>query len=234
MGLREEAVRLLRTKWRFAQPLAEELFLILLQAREVNPGPVSIDLGDGDTVTVPPRQALDPFGQFNLPDISLPGGLTGEGNGGGTNGGNPQFTELDDLPDPRDADQLPTRHERVHSTLTRKTEVFPGEVGEKNGDDGTYTVECWPMGRNGFTTGGQEFSAKSITIEGVEQMQIAEGETIPAGTWAWVWRMSVIKTSVHETVEVGAAVQGERVPSTRTSVSVVHQEHAMIVPVWLR
>lgn len=249
-GLREQAVRLLRTKWRNAQPLAEELFLILLQAIEPETGPVNIDLGDGQgPIQVPPRQALDPFGQFQLPDLMLPPvdttfdspGPDGDWpDGYGPNVrifNNPYYFFQEDPDEEAEDEREPPVHKRRRQkgTLERKTEVFPGKILSKE-EDSTYTVEAYPFGLEGFNDGVNpvEGSGDTVTIAGVRQLQIADDETIPEGTWTLVHRLAVFRVTKTEEVETGPKLGGERVTTLGTNVELIHKEYTMQIPVWLR
>lgn len=215
--LREQAVRLRRTKWKDkVDLLADEIFQILSSVPDTSPGQVTIDQGDGlPPITLPPNFTDSPFGDFVLPDLDLP-----------SYDSNPVGVERTAIPDPLNGlDNQPTRYLKTTKYIQRTRVVCPGVVVSGSGD--TYRVRLYPNGLNDGSSGG---STLTVTAK---QLQIASTEAIPAGTWALVWRYTESEVELAQIVESGAGTAGEREVSRETRVRVVRREHCMQVPVWL-
>lgn len=217
MSLSKQAIRLLRNKWRSPQPLAEELYLILLQDQDVETSPVSIDLGDNSS----PTQISSPlifqpfFGGVDIPDFSFD-----------LFPNNPFGVEhAESTPDP------------VKKTITRKTthyrtvrEMAPGVVVSKQ-EDGTYTVTAYPLGLSSIVFDDRIETPSGKSLAGVGVLQIATGETIPAGTWVFVWRFVVVK--ITETRIIEKKGESERVVSRTVDMDIIHRDFRIQPPVWL-
>lgn len=251
MGLREQAIRFRRTSWGggWSQALATEIYLALLQAEDVQPGQnITVNLGEDGTFRLP-RGGGDLDLGLTLPELEFPPFTD-----------NPGGDELDDQDDNRPDEGTRTRTER--RTVRG---VYPGMI--LSGTGNTYTVRLYPnssqgsapaVDSSGVSDAVAELLAEGdggITVEGVKQLQIAEGETIPPGTWAMVFRVTnfAIKTTETvrrgsgererevetstagepDTVRVTESGQVERVVSRDVEISVVSRFHEMAVPVWL-
>jgi len=215
--LREQAIRLRRTKWKDKVDfLSEELFQILSSIPDTSPGQITIDQGDGSPpLTLPPSFTDSPWGGFVLPDLDLP-----------SYDSNPVGVDRTDLPDPENGlGNSPNRYLKTTKYVQRTRVVCPGVVVSGTGD--TYRVRLYPNGLNDASSGG------STLTETVKQLQIATAETIPAGTWALVWRYTESEVELAQIMESGAGTGGEREVSRETRVRVIRREHRMQVPVWL-
>ncbi len=204
-------------KWKDADLLAQEMYEILSQDQPETTGPMTINGNDGSTGKPGPPAEPDPFGGFTFPDMFLP-----------------DFQQpVEDVQDePNNDDQSP---EQTPSTRRKKTvtqtrhlrTVVPGLI--TGGSGTTYQVDLYPNGSTATGTNGAVVK-KTVTAT---QLEIAEGETIPAGTWAMVfWHMEV-QIITRKILESGGGTQGNRSVSTTTEVKVVKQDYEMQVPIWL-
>lgn len=220
-NLRDEAIRMKRTKWRDRTDLlAQELFAIFASIDVPTTGPVTVDTGNGNPVTYDdPRLFQGTFGDLVLPDLNLPDFEDYL---------NPNGVEL---AEPDTADASPVRRRRQRRRVQYVREVFPGTV--VSGTEDTYQVKVYPNGFTAATVPASSFlgspaslPAGDATVE-VKQLQIADGETIPAGTWALVWSVSVVLITTDE------EVAGQATTTVGTRIAVIHTERWMQVSVWL-
>lgn len=227
MSLADDAIRLLRTDWgERANLLSQELYTIFLQYRDIDTGPVTLNLGDGQpAITIRPESLRDPFGQFRWPDFGALDGFRG----GSTvfnrdsylnqfNSNNVTFEEtiLDDGSQGR-----PRRLQRKRTELIPYRECMPGKI--VSGSGSTYTVTLYP---DGLENAG-------FNQSGVRQLQIDTNEIIPVDTWTLVSRHSKVEVSLVITVEVVDGMAGEREVSRSTNMRYANNNFYMQVPVWL-
>jgi hypothetical protein len=218
MSLRDQAIRLRRTKWKDPQKLAEELFLILSQDSDPTTGPVSIDNGDGVPISIRnPGLVLGPTGNFRMPDMFLPVSSPNPNEIGEGGGGLPK-----PLPPDKPDDRNPQRKTRERTETQYARIAMSGQIISGKGN--SYKVRVFPNGTAG----------KSQEVI-VKQLQIAPNEVIPAGTWVCpiigIKKLELIVTELLESTE---GTQGYRVIGTKTDVRVVSTQYEMQVPVWLR
>lgn len=219
MSLREQAVRLKRTRWPDSNLLAQEMFLILLQAIEdPDIGPVQIDLGNGQPpVAVRPDNFKDPFGNFiipNLDDLDLDQLHTPNRETPGWQQ-NPLILNLYDIqqddPTSPDGQDQPKRFQRVRTyNHPVGPTVLPGKI-VSGGPGDTYVMRLYPNGKN---------NANGSFLATVTQLDIDPAEVLPADAWAPVFGGSSLLTiQVTETVETVPGVGGERVVSMSLKIS---------------
>lgn len=204
MGLRNQAIRLMRTNWsNKEQLLAEELYVILLTDIDPTTGPVTVDPGNGlDPITFDPTEELD------LPDLDLP-----------EFGGNPDETTQEEIPG----------DDNVYLRRTVKEEwVRTGNIPAQivSGSGNTYTCTLFPNGHE--EDGVQVEGVRQLQIDSSET--IPAGSWVTGG----VYRATLLEVTKEEVVQAGGTgLQGEIVLSTRTHVKVLSRTHSMQVPVWL-
>lgn len=200
--LAEQAIRLLRRKWteKDVEILAQELFLILEQDTVPATGPGTVTNDQGEPLQSFPD--INPFDPFQLPDLSFP----------------------DLTPDQPAFDQNPANpNVRTRTQTMHRREVVPGVVeGGGNGD--LYTVTLYP---NGGDAADDQGNPVSVTVDNVPARGLLDTETIPPGTWVWVFR--------HQTVKAITTYnrRGANLTDVSTQYKLVGQSHEMVPPIWL-
>jgi len=183
--LGNEADRLLRTKWKTPWALAEELWAIF-RALNIQAGqtqPIAFDApGNPDTPSLTgrglgPWQPFATWGQPDGPVFGLtPSGITADG------------IPIDGFQFPQD---VTPGEPLVPNPYLRRQQpqpsAYPGQVQSGSGT-GPYQTDVYKQGINGPSTSMD-----------VTQLDVAESETIPAGTWTIV---IVIGTAAYMQVPV--------------------------------
>lgn len=219
--LQEEAIRLRRQKWKpdMVDDLATEIYLILSGAASPSSGPVTVDPGTGTTpspqtpgvtISLPPLPPFDPLLPDPLPD--------------------PAVTD-DTNTDPQNPNESPTNRRKKTISQTRYFRaVIPGQV--TGGSGNSYQMTLYP---NGYQAPDPDTGQGALTVNvtGVTQLQIVSTETIPAGTWAFVFCVYKYKVTLTQILESGGGTQGNRVVSQSTKITVLSKTYQMQVPVWL-
>jgi hypothetical protein len=189
MGLKEQAIRLMRTIWNTPQMLAEELFAILSQDSLIS-GKDKIDLAptDGESpikITVPPTR---PGGQ-PPPAITITngndtltitsGGINFNGSplqlGGG--GGFPSFS----FADAGGADET----KEPEGTLSPFAVL--GRI--RSGSGRSYVMEVWrqsPYGNTSFTgssSGNTLLPANGTVTATIAETRFPSDQSLPSGSW---------------------------------------------------
>lgn len=227
-GLREQAIRLLRSDWPSNRQLAQEMYLILLQALEPATGPTVINLQDN--LARGPSERLPSVSDGSFGDINF-------GNSGLTDLFDPALLQLPDLfiltllnfgnVNNRDINNVnviegPTdenqQRQRLIQAIRWQRGYFPGKI-LSGGPGDSYQAALYVLGPDG----------PSITRT-VKQLQIDPAAKIPAGSWvnpvSWFIKAEVTRVEVLQ-------MPREQVIGFTTSVRVLSQQIFMQFPVWV-
>ena len=203
MSLADEAIRLRRCKWSDrADLLAEELYVIFLQQKDPETGPISITFPNGDApATILPGSVRGPLGDFVFPDLNLPDLNLGVQQ--------PEVTE-----EPLGEEGLevpPVNRTFLRETTTRHDQrsTIPGIV---MGGEGPYAMNVFP---NGTAERGQSVNG-AVDLSG--------SATLPVGTWALVFFHTAFNLIKSETVKKGPGIKGEEIVDTQTRIEIIRQD----------
>lgn len=177
----DESERLLRESWSGPDELAEELYAIFTSTQPLQTGPIQI--------TNPPGSTVPPIAIDNLGNTTTSVSIT-------TNPSpTPNFPELPPIPplpgigspvvNLLGPDGLPTETGPPGGPFTPSPPIaggggggVPAQVVSGGPGKGPYTMTAYPNG-----LGGGGLTPTTLTVKAT-QLQIADDETIPAGTWA--------------------------------------------------
>lgn len=211
--LRDQAIRMRRTKWPDAHLLGDELFLIFSRAPQTTTGPITAKTSNPNFTPIQ-FESLDDLNIepldlafLDVPDLQL----------------EPATTSL-----PGTLDNGGTQLTNTRTTVRR--EVIPGVVLSGSGD--SYSVEVYPKGLSSYLNDDiddrdTDNIDTKVTVT-AKHPQMAVTSVIPVGTWVWVWR--VVTIEIIETVITGPEGQ---VLSKTTDITEKVVENLLMHPVWV-